>query len=342
MDIAIYGAGAIGLDMGVHLIEAGHRVSLIARGSTLSTLNQLGIEHWDLNGRCRVLPKESFDCFSADEELLPQDIVFLTVKADALFDISENIARLLKGDTLVVSTTNGIPPWYSFLQNNTIGRHLRFTQGRNIFLDRIPGKQIIGAVIERSVNRRGPNQVVHSFGKGYCIGELDHTRTERLESLLALLNQAKLESRVSDDIHRDIYLKLIGNICVNPLSVLAEKNIGGLLSNPEIRKEMAEIAFEAEAVGLAIGVIKIGDFAFDRFISFMEINLAHHEPSMLQDFRCGKPLELRRILEVVIMLAGLKSVGVDVPHLQSLQERLASKTRSHPILVGSHSWANAI
>jgi ketopantoate reductase len=36
MNIAIYGTGAIGLDLGVHLISAGHTITLIARNETFS------------------------------------------------------------------------------------------------------------------------------------------------------------------------------------------------------------------------------------------------------------------------------------------------------------------
>ncbi|MGE8490841.1 MAG: 2-dehydropantoate 2-reductase N-terminal domain-containing protein, partial [Paraburkholderia nemoris] len=43
MKVGIYGAGAIGGWMGVKLAQAGHDVSVVARGATLSALQQHGL-----------------------------------------------------------------------------------------------------------------------------------------------------------------------------------------------------------------------------------------------------------------------------------------------------------
>jgi 2-dehydropantoate 2-reductase len=152
-----------------------------------------------------------------------QDIVFLTAKADNLLDISYQIPPLLKENTIVISATNGIPPWYSYLQNETIGRFSFNTKPRQIFINNVGAERIIGAVIERSVQRLGSCQILHSFGSGYRLGELDHKSSERLLFLQDILQKAHLSAIISNDIHRDIWLKLIGNVCLSPTSVIEEK-----------------------------------------------------------------------------------------------------------------------
>ena len=44
MKICIYGAGAIGGWMGVHLAQTGHEISVVARGATLEALHSNAAE----------------------------------------------------------------------------------------------------------------------------------------------------------------------------------------------------------------------------------------------------------------------------------------------------------
>jgi ketopantoate reductase len=105
------------------------------------------------------------------------------------------------------------------------------------------------------------------------------------------------------------------------------KNIGDLLSDPRVKEEMLSLANETEAVGIKLGVIQLGDFKIDNFFSLSESKLAKHEPSMPQDFRAGKPLEIHRIIEVVIMLAELKDVEISIPTVHSVHRRLIKKIK---------------
>ncbi len=323
--VAIYGSGSIGLDLGVHLIEGGHEVTFIARNETFEALCRDGIEFRSMTEPSRTIASKNYRAVDSAHNAGVQDIIFLTTKADVLLEVASLLEPLFKQSTIVISATNGIPPWYSYLQEQTIGRFLQNTIPRETFLHSVGAERLIGAVVERGIKRIRPTEVVHLFGRGYRIGEPSQVHSERLELIRQIMNDARLDATITTNIHRDIWVKLIGNICVNPLSVLAEKNIGQLLVDKTMLCEMQLLSIEGVEVGTKLGVIEPSDFKFDAFVKFMEDNLAHHEPSMLQDYKRGRPLEIDRIVEVVIMLAGLSGVDIPVPTLRSVYKSLQSK-----------------
>ena len=323
-DITIYGPGAIGLDMAVHLIESGHNVTLIARGNTKEKLQEFGIKHTSC-GESKTISPDRFNCADATLELKPQDYVFLTVKADALLDISTELPPLIDARTIVVSATNGIPPWYSYLQEDKLCRYLKQSAPREEFLSRVQANQIIGLIIERSVTREEGWKVFHNSGTGYLIGEPSHLTEDRTVALKILLEHAKLTARISDNIHRDIWIKLLGNIFVNPLSVITEQTIGEMMEQPEVKARATLLVNEALEVGLRLGVVTREDFSMEALIQRCEGRLAKHETSMLRDYKAGNQLELHRILEVVIMFADLPAMNYPVPALKSIRKDLLEK-----------------
>ncbi len=328
--IAIYGAGAIGLDLGVHLIEAGHRVSFIARNETKSKLASGGIIYESQKQR-RIFEPNQFFCTDDTSALDHQDYIFLTIKADDLLDIGKCLEPLIGQDTVVISATNGIPPWYSYLQDRTIGRFLNNTGPRDEFLNQVAGEKIVGAVIERSVTRTNGNEVSHNSGSGYVIGELSHVAEERTLELKSTLEGAGLSADISDNIHRDIWIKLMGNIFVNPLSVLTEKTIGGMMADPAVLSRATTMVEEALKVGLHLGVISENDFNMEALVTRCRGRLANHETSMLRDYKIGNKIELHRIVEVVIMLAELPGVDIPVPELKSVLEDVLRKIDARQI-----------
>ena len=109
MRLCIYGAGAVGGHLAAKLAAAGHEVGVIARGPNLAVLRESGIRlrhgEREIAGRVRAAEDPA--------ELGAQDLVIVTLKANALAGFSRNCAPLLKRDTPVVFAQNGIPWWYA-------------------------------------------------------------------------------------------------------------------------------------------------------------------------------------------------------------------------------------
>ena len=97
--ICIYGAGAIGGWIGARLAAQGAAVSLVARGATLTALQQQGL-------RLREGASErtySVRAVAEPAELGVQDLVVLAVKAPALAEVARHIGPLLGPDTVVLA-----------------------------------------------------------------------------------------------------------------------------------------------------------------------------------------------------------------------------------------------
>ena len=138
--VCIYGAGAIGLDLAWHVIRAGHAVTIIARDQTRETLERNGIKHMAFPAEKMIPP--SFRIVSNSAEAGVQRYIFLTTKVDALLEIAPDVTSLIGPQSLVISATNGIPPWFSHLQDDTIGRFTFPLEPRQTFLAAIPPDQL--------------------------------------------------------------------------------------------------------------------------------------------------------------------------------------------------------
>ena len=79
MRLCIYGAGAVGGHLAAKLAAAGHEVCVIARGENLIAIRENGVRlrHGDeeILGKVRAA--------QAPSELGPQDLVIVTLKANA-------------------------------------------------------------------------------------------------------------------------------------------------------------------------------------------------------------------------------------------------------------------
>src|SRR6185436_11728358 len=99
MKICIYGAGAVGGLIAGRLAQAGHEVSVVARGAHLAAIREKGL---------RVLSggKELKAKIKADQDpskLGPQDAVIVAVKAQHLPEVAAAIGPLIGPGTSIVT-----------------------------------------------------------------------------------------------------------------------------------------------------------------------------------------------------------------------------------------------
>ena len=105
MKIAVIGAGSVGGCLGARLIGAGHDLSFIARGATLTALQTRGLR---LSGAGGDLHLKAVRAFRDPARVGPCDVIVVAV---AVFDASVAaalIGPLLGPDTLVLTLQDGI------------------------------------------------------------------------------------------------------------------------------------------------------------------------------------------------------------------------------------------
>jgi 2-dehydropantoate 2-reductase len=310
MKIAIYGAGAIGLWLGAHLARTGAQISVVARGATLQALQQDGMVLHSAGATLHSPVTAAQD----PATLGVQDVVIVCVKTPALPDVAQHIAPLLAPQTIVLSAMNGVPWW--FLQGfggRYAGATLQSVDADGSIAKHIPAQHIIGCVVHASCSTSAPGVVRHHFGNGLIIGEPSGAKTERVQTLLSLLQQAGFQATLSAQIQRDIWYKLWGNMTVNPISAITGATTDKILDDDLVRGFVSSVMLEAKAIGAQIG-IPIAQQPEDRHQ--VTRNLGAFKTSMLQDVEAHKPVELDALVGAVQELG--RMVQVPTPYTDAL------------------------
>lgn len=315
MKFAIVGAGAIGGLLGTRLALAGHTVTFIARNRNLAAINAEGFRLIEEDGSTRHAPAgEHLRAVQRMAEGGPQEVVLLTVKAHQLADLLAELPALIGPQTLVVSMINGLPWWYfQGLAGPHEGRVLESVDPGGALALAIPSAQVIGSIVYPAAQLEAPGVVRLIEGNRFSLGELDGSRSERIEALAQVLMQAGFKAPVSRDIRSELWVKLWGNLSFNPISALTHATLEDICRFPLSRELAARMMTEAQAVGEQLGVqFKI---SLDKRIAGAEA-VGAHKTSMLQDVEAGRALELEALLGAVVELARI--TGTPSPNLDAV------------------------
>ena len=311
--VCIVGAGAIGGWIGARLAAAGSRVSVLARGATLMALEAQGLQLVSNAGDHAPI-QAGVESSATAQALGPQDLVVVAVKSPALPQVAQQIGPLLGPDTVVLTAMNGVPWW--FLQGfggAVQGRRLASVDPDGELARAIPPAHVVGCVVHASCSLDGPAQVRHHFGNGLIIGEPSGERTARVQALHALLSRAGFATTLSEQIQKDIWYKLWGNMTVNPVSAITGATTDRVLDDPLVRDFISRVMLEAREIGGRIG-IPIEQTPEDRHA--VTRKLGAFKPSMLQDVEAGRPVELDTLVSAVRELGEL--AGVPTPWTDTL------------------------
>lgn len=299
MKFAIVGAGAIGGYLGARLALAGEEVTFIARNRNLAAINANGFRLIEEDGREQVA--RNLRAVQRMVEAGPQDVVLLTLKAHQVKDVLPELRELFGPHTLVVTMINGLPWWYFHkLAGPYEGRSLESVDPGGVIGAHIEPERVIGSVVYPASELVEPGVVRVVEGNRFTLGELDGSRSERIEALSQALMRAGFKSPVSKDIRGEIWVKLWGNLSFNPISALTHATLQDICRFPATRQLAARMMTEAQAIGEKLGVeFKI---SLDKRIAGAEA-VGAHKTSMLQDVEHGRALELQALVGSVVELA---------------------------------------
>jgi 2-dehydropantoate 2-reductase len=297
--VAIYGAGAIGGWIGTRLARSGCDVSVVARGATLETLQMHGLRLQDADGVSSAAVRSSTE----PAELGVQDFVVIAVKAPALAAVAAAIGPLLGPDTMVLTAMNGVPWWFfDGFGGDYRGTRLKAVDPEGAIARAIPAQHIVGCVVHASCSLNSPGFVRQHFGNKLIIGEPSGEKTQRVQELAALLERAGFDAVLSEQIQRDTWYKLWGNMTVNPISAMTGATTDLIMDDDLVRSFISSVMLEAREIGARIG-IPIEQQPEDRHQ--VTRKLGAFKTSMLQDVEAGKPVELDALVTVVRELGQL-------------------------------------
>lgn len=311
MKICIFGAGAIGgyLAAGLSKVE-GVELSLIARGPHLAAIKADGLKLLKDGKETVCRPRASND----PGDLGPQDFVIVSLKAHQAWESAERMAPLLGKSTAVVTCQNGVPWWYGYeLGGPYDGAHIRSVDPGRRQWQTIGPERAIGCVVMPATEIVAPGVIKHSYGDKFELGEPDRTRSPRVLELSKVLEAGGFGAPVLDDIRSEIWLKLWGNLCFNPISALTRATLDVCATEPALRKLSRDMMLEAEVIAKKLGVTFRVDV--DRRINGAA-KVGAHRTSMLQDLEAKRALEIDALLTAVQEMGRL--VGAETPYIDAV------------------------
>lgn len=298
MRFCIYGAGAIGGYVAVKLALAGHEVCVIARGAHLRAIREHGL-------KLRAEGTEKVAHLPASEdphEFGHQDFVICALKAHQAYASAPDFAPLLGPSTAVVTAMNGIPWWYFYRSGGRFeGCRLSSVDLNDRQWNAIGPERAIGCVVEPATEVAEPGVIVHHALNRFILGEPDRSRSPRIAALSAALAGAGFDAPVREDVRWNIWLKLWGNVCFNPISALTGATLDRIVADPALRGLCKSMMLETKAVNEALGIAIPGDMMERRLAAAGSI--VGHKMSMLQD------LERRRSLEIDALVTAVQELG---------------------------------
>ncbi len=329
MRVCVVGAGAIGCFVGGRLARAGVDVTLIARGAHLRALQSEGLRLHERDGTFTI---QRLRAVSSAAEAGEQDLVLLSTKAHQVGPLVDTVMALLGDRGDLVTMQNGIPWWYfQGIAGPYAGRPVDSVDPDGRIAATIPVERILGCVVYPACEITEPGVVRHVEGDRFPVGEPDGTISRRAERISRLFESAGLRAPILPDVRSEIWLKLWGNLCFNPISALSRATLADICAEPRTRALAVAMMREAQAVAEKLGATF--RVPLERRVDGAA-KVGHHRTSMLQDIESSRPTELEALLGSVIELARLTEVPV--PNLEavyactSLLERTVCKPAEAP------------
>ncbi|PYK31685.1 MAG: hypothetical protein DME57_02835 [Verrucomicrobia bacterium] len=274
MRIIVLGAGAIGSLYGAKL-AARNEVTLVGRADHVRAIQEKGL-------RVEGIESETVRLNAATDlgNIHPNTLILLTTKVPATSRALEPIAPMIREDTTIVALQNG-------LNSDEIAREA--LGGRGIVLR---GITQFGAIFER------PGAIRYMV-KGYTLLQ----KHERSASIAEVFNAAGLDCRISAEINREVWRKLIFNCVVNPITALLGTTVGEIVDpglNPLKQRVIDECVAVAAAEGVSLNVtLKEVDKAYVGSPNIV---------SMRQDLLRGRPTEIEHLNGTIVSLGAAHGI----------------------------------
>ena len=322
MRVCVFGLGSIGslLAEAIGRVDGIH-LSGVARGAHLDVIQEHGLrilrEHGETTTRMKV---------AADPATLgKQDLVFNCLKAHQSWESAESIAKLLHADTSVVTCQNGVPWWYFHqFDGHLAGTRLDSADRDNRQWNTLGPERIIGCTVYPAAEIAEPGVIRHIHGDRLVLGEPDGAVSKRVQQVSRLLQRGGIDAPIAADIRSEIWLKLWGNVCFNPISVLTRATLGEIAGDPDVRRFARHVMEEARRVGEAAGATFRAntDARIDRVQ-----RIKSHRSSMLQDLESGRPMEIDAIVATVCETGRL--TGIPTPTIDGMLSLVRLLGRTH-------------
>jgi 2-dehydropantoate 2-reductase len=327
MKIGVVGCGAVGSYYGARLCRAGHDVHFLLR-SDYNTVRHRGVRIRSLEGDFHVHPRSA----RTPEEIGLCDLVLIALKTTANDQFPHLLPALVGPSTRLLTLQNGL--------------------GNEPRLAALFGpEQVLGGMCFVCLNRWAPGVIDHTAHGLVVVGEYQRRPTARTQEIVAAFDQAGVPCRMTDDLERAHWEKLVWNVPFNGLGVAGAAGFeavvrgrwsgdatpgpsldtGALLGDAGWEQLVRELMNEVIAAARALG--------FEMREGLAEENLERtrcmgaYKASTLLDFERGQSIELESLFLEPLRQA--RAAGAPTPRLAALCEvlrQLETWNRTRPAL----------
>ena len=268
---AVVGAGPVGCIVAAFLARGGHEVILCdVLSDLLKPATDPGII---IEGAESLQEKVTATCTNIDKLAdHDPDVIFITVKANALPLIASAIEGFYREGMYIVSWQNGIDT--------------------ELELSKVLGKApVLRAVVNYGCGLVGPAHVAMPFHHPpHYIQELDPGSQDAARAIADALSKSGLETEHTDQIVSMVWRKTVMNASMNPVCAATGLTMSRAMNDPIVYQIVDALVKECLKVARA-NEINLGWDYYPYAMEYMG-SAGDHKPSMLMDIEANRRTEI--------------------------------------------------
>lgn len=295
--IAILGIGSIGGMLLGALADSGVELIAVSKGYMASQISERGLTLNTPEGTVEHFPSELFTVIDSESIPIPInlanscDFALICGKSHSTPILTQLASELLSKEGIAISLQNGL--------------------GHSEYLSKKIGQgNVLGCTITHGAWR--DMNSVHWAGRGNIIlGSLEgKSPSPKINDFISLLESSNLSPRWSEDIYKEIWIKLLINIAINPISAITGLRNGEILVRNDIWTQSCSTMLEASIIAKSSGI----DVDYEDLIYKLKSVIKSTEKnrcSMLQDIMNGKKTEIDSLCGEIVSRG--ESLGIPTP-----------------------------
>ncbi len=260
MKIVVLGAGAIGSLFG-GLLSKKNDVTLVSRKTHVQTIKKNGLK---ITGKTKLKVNiVALDSISKID--FSPDLLILTVKSYDTEAAIKEAKSIIGNKTVVLSLQNGL---------DNIEKIYKTVDERNV----------VAGITTHGVFFSKPGVIKHTGIGETILGELNGKKTERIKQISDLFRSSGIETKISTDIFREIWIKAVVNSSINPLTTFFQCKNGYLLKNPILERIVEKICEESTRIANSAGIYISYDDTIKKTKEVIRVTSENYS-SMLQSIK---------------------------------------------------------
>ena len=316
MHFVIVGCGAVGGYFGGRLAQHGEKVTFIARGQQLKTLQESGLNIESIEGDVHLpsIDVENAENLNSDSLSAPADVIFLCVKSYQLADAIVQIKSLISEQTRVIPLLNGV-------------NVAEVMKEHGILLE-----NIFGGLAKIIAVKNTDGTIIHSGAKPHITlgafacndtkienDDLKAVEAKQLSEIAKRLKLAGISVGVTSDIHLALWRKFIFVAAWGALASARKFNLGEIRSQSHIEFLLERIVIEYAEIARKIGV-QLSDKHIKETMTFLSRLPGSSETSMQRDIATGQQSEFDILVAYPMKL--VKELNISAPVLTQCYQKL--------------------